>query len=111
MKIISLLIIFLFLFFSFCNADQLEIPFSCYPKLLQKEFARNKLKLDLDPAKRDKKSWGYLKNEGAGYKIYTYKSITKEELGVVLKIVRDIEKKQNPSKGDKIQKKQKTKGN
>lgn len=56
------------------------------------------MKLDLDPAKRNKKSWGYLKNEGEQYIIYTYKSVTKEELIIVLKIAREIEVEQSKEK-------------
>ena len=91
MKIISLFLI-LFLFCNLALADELLISFSCYPKLLQERFAEVNLKLDLDGNDRTKDSWGYLKNEGAGYIIYTYRSATKEELSLVLKIAREIEK-------------------
>ena len=94
MKIISLFLI-LFLFFNIVFGDELNFPFSCYPQLLVKKFAQYKMKLDLDPAKRNKKSWGYLKNEGASYIIFSYKSVTKEELMLVLKIAREIENEQN----------------
>lgn len=97
MKIISLFLI-LFLLCNIALADELTVPFSCYPLLLQKEFAKHKLKLELDPIKRDKKSWAYLKNEGSKYKIFTYKSITQDELNLALSIVRAVERKQNPTK-------------
>lgn len=76
------------------QADELFIPFSCYPQLLVKEFKKYKMRLDLDPAKRNDKSWGYLKNEGSSYKIYTYKVATEKELMIVLEIVRRIEREQ-----------------
>lgn len=91
MKILSLFLIF----FLFCNillADELLIPYQCYPRLLVKKFAKHKMKLDLDPSKRNKKSWGYLKNEGAQYIIYTYRSVTQRDLTLILIIAREIEK-------------------
>lgn len=91
MKIISLFLI-LFLIFNVAFGDELIVPFSCQPRLLVKAFARYKMKLDLDPVKRNKKSWGYLKNEGAQYIIYTYKSVTQKELELILKIVGEVAK-------------------
>jgi hypothetical protein len=73
-------------------ADELNIPYSCFPQALQKEFKKNKLKLDLDPVKRNKKSWGYLKNEGSSYKIYTYRSATPQDLSTVYKIASKVAK-------------------
>ena len=97
MKIISLFII-LFLFLNIALADELSVPFSCYPQELQKKFAQYKMKLDLNPAKRNRKSWGYLKNEGASYIIFTYKPVTLKEFQIVLKIVREVEREQNNRK-------------
>jgi len=97
MKIISLLLIMFFVC-SFVFGDELMIPFSCHPQILVKKFAKQKMKLDLDPSIRTKDSWGFVKNEGANYTIYTYKSVTQEELIIVLKIAREIENEQNNSK-------------
>ena len=69
------------------SADELTIPYSCYPKVIQTKFAEHNLKLDLNGDERTKDSWGFIKNEGAQYKIFTYKSITREELNLVTKIV------------------------
>lgn len=69
-----------------CSADELIIPRGCYPIQLQEAFAERGLQLDLDGNDRDETSWGFLKNEGNQYRIYTYKSITREELGMVREI-------------------------
>ena len=91
MKIIFL-VLTLLLFFNIAFCDELRIPYSCFPQALQKEFKKNKLKLDLDPVKRNKKSWGYLKNEGSSYKIYTYRSTTPQDLSTVYKIASKVAK-------------------
>lgn len=97
MKIIFLVLI-ISLFYGFAKSDELSIPFSCYPKAIQTKFLENNLKLDLDGNDRTKETWGYLKNEGAKYIIYTYRSVTKEELSIVLRIAREIEYEQNNGK-------------
>ena len=94
MKIKILTLLFL-LIFSISLADELSVPYSCFPKALKEKFAEHNLKLDLDPVVRDKDSWAYLKNEGAKYIIYTYKSVTQEELNLVLRIAQEVEIEQN----------------
>jgi len=91
MKIISLFLV-LFLVFGIAFADELSLPFSCYPRLLQKKFYEYNLNLDLDGNDRTESSWGFLKNEGNKYTIYTYKSVTKEELESVLRIAMEVER-------------------
>lgn len=93
-KLLLPILLSLFLITSL-RADELIIPFPCFPQALQKKFAHYKMRLDLDPAKRNKKSWGYLKNEGAMFTIYTYKSVTQEEFKIILKIVREVDREQN----------------
>lgn len=93
MKIISLILISIF-FFNIAIADELSIPYSCFPKLLQAKFSENNLKLDLDGNNRTQDSWGFLKNEGASYKIYTYRSVTTDELNLVMKIAGEVGKSQ-----------------
>ena len=72
-------------------ADSLQIPFDCYPKQLQKAFEVYNLKLDLDGNDRTHHSWGFLRNEGDKFFIYTYKPITRKELDLVMKIIMEIE--------------------
>ena len=67
-------------------ADKLQIPFSCYPKKVQAVFMEYGLKLDLDGNDRTPESWGFLKNEGSEFWLYTYRGVTTEEL----EFIRDI---------------------
>jgi len=90
MKILISIFILL-LFTSISLADEIQIPFSCWAKDLQIEFAKVDRKLDLDPGERTHKSWAYLKNEGSSYKIYTYRGVTPEDFEVIQKIVNEIE--------------------
>ena len=60
-------IIILFLFLSvslFAYADKIQIPFSCYPKELQKVFKDNGIKLDLDGNERDKDVLNWISSKG-----------------------------------------------
>lgn len=88
MKIIFLILISI-LFFNIAFCDQLEIPYSCYPKILQERFADNNLKLDLSGNDRTQDSWGFIENKGTSYKIFTYRSVTPEELSLIMKIARE----------------------
>lgn len=81
------LIVLILLSCSLAQADQLVIPFGCYPKELQEDFAKEGHKLDLDGNDRDKDSWGFLRNEGNQYVIYTYLPVNKEEFQLFLKII------------------------
>lgn len=64
------------------------MPFSCYPKEIQKKCAEYGKKLDLSGNDRDENSWGFLVNEGTQFTIYTYESITEEDLELMLEILR-----------------------
>lgn len=70
-------------------ADQFIVPFDCYPKELQAEFAERGVKLDLDPNERTKDSWGFLKNEGSQHIIYTYRPATEREMMMLLEMYRE----------------------
>ena len=91
MKTLFLTIIFLLSFSSMVLSDEVQIPFSCWPKDLQREFARTGKKLDLDASKRTDKSWGYIINKGSNFVIYTYQSVTSEEFEIIQDIVFKIE--------------------
>lgn len=86
MKII-LIILFLSILITSAFADELQVPFSCYPKVLQELFAEKGYKLDLDGSERTPDSWGYLYNKGANYTIFTYETITEQDFIVVREIV------------------------
>ena len=88
-----ILFLVLFLFVSGLFADELTIPFPCYPKKIQEKFAEYGMKLDLSGNDRTSDSWGFLENKGAEFIIYTYKPVTKEELSIIMKIVNTKEDK------------------
>lgn len=94
MKNIFLIFTILFLN-SICFADELRVPFSCWPKQYQEAFLNTGRKLDLHGEDRTKDSWGYILNEGNSFKIFTYQSLTKEDFDTVQNIIFDIEKR-NP---------------
>lgn len=94
MKIISLFIT-LILFFNIATADELQIPFSCFPKEIQAKFLKYNLKLDLDGNERTKDSWGFLENKGSNYIIFTYRSVTQDELVLIMKIAGEVAKSQS----------------
>jgi len=81
----------LFIVFAFiCTvgyADEIKIPFSCWPKELKKAFAEQGKKLDLNGSKRTNDSWGYILNRGSEYTIYTYQSVSSEDFALIQKIV------------------------
>lgn len=63
----------------------IQIDFSCYPRRIQEEFAKEGIKLDLDPVDRTEDSWGFLKSEGSRYFIYTYYPVTQEDFKLITK--------------------------
>lgn len=79
----------LFIIFLICSAraDELIIPFECEPKEIQKTFKKAGFNLDLDGNQKTKKSWGFLKNEGSSYRIYSYKGLSGDELERITKIL------------------------
>ena len=70
-------------------ADQLIVPFDCYPKELQKECMERGYKLELDPIERTPESWGFLVNQGSQHTIYTYKGTTQADLEMLMDVYRD----------------------
>ena len=91
---ISILFLGLFLTCGNVMADTLEIPFSCWPQELKEEFKKRGLKLDLNSSERTNESWGYIKNEGSRYVLFTYNSVTSENFQVIQDIVFKIELKE-----------------
>ena len=72
-------------------ADELEIPFDCWPKQLLAEFAKTGRKVDLVPEHRTKESWGYILSKGSSYKIYTYYPATPDDFEVIKEVVFKVE--------------------
>lgn len=68
-------------------ADIIEIPLSCWPKELKEEFNKIGRKLDFKDDERTFNSWGFLVNEGASYKIFTYERLKKDEFRMIQEIV------------------------
>jgi len=86
MKNIFILILFTLITFT-AHPDELAIPFSCYPKAIQQEFAKNGFKVDLDPNERTVGSWGFIINKGAEYVIYTYNPVSDVELSIIMTVI------------------------
>ena len=68
-------------------AAKLIIPFQCYPKEIQQEFATRGKKLDLGGNDRTRDSWGFIVNEGTQYTIYTYDPISPDDFKLISEIV------------------------
>jgi hypothetical protein len=84
-----LLIILICLMANIAVADEFRIPISCYPIDLQRKFEERGRKLDLITDRRTPESWGYLLNRGSAFTIFTYRSATKEDLELILEIIRN----------------------
>lgn len=82
-----IIIIMIVLMHSVCLADELQLPFSCYPAKVQTQFANHGYKLDLSANDRDETSWGFLVSQGSKFSIFTYKSVTQKEFEDILKII------------------------
>lgn len=87
MRIFIAMVMILALCVGTCFADKLIIQRSCYPRELQKEFLDKGYVLDLNGIDRTKESWGFLVNEGNQFSIYTYQSLTDEELKDMLTLL------------------------
>lgn len=68
-------------------ADKIVVPFTVYPKEIQQLFKDKGYKLDLSGNERTEDSWGFIRNEGIEFTIYTYKGVTGEELEMIKKTV------------------------
>ena len=92
MKKIGLILILLIA--TNCYADSFKVPFSCYPKEVQKVFTEYDVKLDLDANERTEGSWGFLENKGTEYWIHTYyptNTKIREELFFILHKYTELE--------------------
>ena len=75
----------------FAMADELIIPFPCYPLNLQKLFLEQGRKLDLSGIDRTKDSWGFIENRGGEFKLFSYYSVTKEDFKMIDNIIKEME--------------------
>ena len=89
------ILLLLFVLISSVFADELRVPFSCWPKDLQTKFAETGRKLDLSANDRTKDSWGYIESKGSQFSLFTYRSVTPEDFEVIQKIVFAIEKEKD----------------
>ena len=94
MIIVLITMIFIGVAFSLF-ADELQVPFSCYPRRLQQDFAQYNLTLDLSEIDRTPSSWGFIVNKGSKYSIFTYKPTTQHERAVVLQVTQEHAKWQS----------------
>lgn len=90
---------FIFILNVTVSADEVQIPFSCWPKEIQAEFLKYAKKLDLSPGERTDFSWGYLENLGSKYKIFTYRSVTPQELDIIMRVANKVELEKRESDG------------
>lgn len=80
MKKVILLILLTTLLSVNSFAEKFTIPFSCYPKEIQKKFEERGMKLDLNGNDKTPESFGFIQNEGREFVIYTYKDLSDEDL-------------------------------
>ena len=85
--IIAAVILVTIMFINCAMADIIQIPFSVYPRELQKKFAKVGKQLDLSADNRSKKSWAFIRNNGTNYDIVTYAPTNVAELELIQKIV------------------------
>ena len=86
-------VILLFIFIPSAFSDTLDIPYTCFPKIIQQHFADYKYKIDLSSDDRDEYSWGFLVNEGTSFKIVTYRSISDSDFILLREISVELMKK------------------
>ena len=86
MKILLILLILISISVN-AFADKIIVPFECYPDEIVERFEAKGYQLEPHEYFRDENSWGFLKNEGSQYTIYTYKPVTKEELEDIRPII------------------------
>ena len=90
----KIIIAFIFIFITInLYADEITMPWSCYPKEVQKVFAREGVKLDLSGNDRTPESWGFLVNKGTEFTIYTYQPMRREDWNLFNKIFYGTENK------------------
>ena len=82
-----LIIILLLLITTSCFSDELQLPFSVYPKKLQAKFIEKGYKLDLSANDREEDSWGFIVSEGTKFSIFTYHPVTQKEMQDIIKIM------------------------
>ena len=70
-------------------ADEFRIPFGCYPQELQNKFEEYGYRLELDATYRAADSWGFLENRGNEYRIFTYNSLSAQELQDLMEIINE----------------------
>lgn len=68
-------------------ADNIKIPFPCYPKEIQEQFEVYGYKVDLNGNDRTTESWGFIINEGMTYTICTYQPVQKNDFIVINEVV------------------------
>ena len=86
--ILGIITLGLIIFFT-CNngyADKVRIPFSCFPKELSVQFKEAGLSVDVKAEDRTKDSWGFIKSEGNEYTIFTYDTVSTEELELIKQV-------------------------
>jgi hypothetical protein len=89
--IFSFIFSFMFSFVGLVYADYIDIPYKCNPIKVQKAFADKGYKVDLSGNDYTDDSFGLLENRGSSFRIITYNSATKADLGMIREIITGYE--------------------
>lgn len=72
-------------------ADKIQIPYTCWPDEIVKEAKKFNLKIEKTESVRFKDSFGYIKNLGSSYEIYTYRPVTAKDLEDIKTFATNVE--------------------
>lgn len=89
--VIGLIFLFFITIITNCYADNIIIPFECYPKQIQTKFLKHNIKLELNGETREQDTFGFIRNNGSNYEIVTYKPVTNEQLELIKNIIFEVE--------------------
>lgn len=80
-------ILIILLFTTSLFADEIQVPASCYPKVLQEQFKEYGLQLDLSGNDKTPESWGFIENRGTYFNILSYGAIAEEDFKIITKVL------------------------
>lgn len=88
MKRLILILLFLSIT-SFALADELQFPFTCYPKKIQEIAFKYGYIIDLESEERTKLSFGFIRNNGLKFSIFTYYPMEAKDFEATIKIINE----------------------
>lgn len=90
-----LTVLSIFLSITIAHADELIIPFPCYPQKIAEKFLMKGYVIDLSANERTQISYGFIVSRGNEYSIFTYNPVSNEDLQKILSIAMSmIERKE-----------------